>query len=102
MKKKVKNDYSFFWSLKYMKSLSLGINFLTENTSRVHVISKTNTTLIFKIQIKKKVIALYNTFGSIKIVTEIHSVIPQSFVSHHSYQRQFKIHCNIYQKLCQK
>lgn len=85
-----------------MKSLSLGINLLTENTSRVHVLSKTNTTLIFKIQIKKKVITLYNTFGSIKIVTEIHSVIPQSFVSHNSYQRQFKIHCNIYQKLCQK
>lgn len=77
MKKKVKNDYSFFWSLKYMKSLSLGINFLTENTSRVHVISKTNTTLIFKIQIKKKVIALYNSFEGIKIVTEIHSVIHQ-------------------------
>ena len=45
-----------------MKSLSLGINFLTENTSRVHVLSKTNTTLIFKIQIKKKVIAFYNNY----------------------------------------
>ena len=77
MKKKVKNDYSFFWSLKYMKSLSLGINFLTENTSRVHVLFKTNTTLIFKIQIKKKAIALYNSFGGITIVTEIHSVIHQ-------------------------